>query len=167
MVFCIKQTNRWMGECKMKHKTNLTLNVKYTTTFLTLTLKYTTFEYTFTKILGYLTNTLFYLPHGLNMGIHKDYIPMMGGGGGFLRSSHLPVLTMYTQVDTRQGYLSICHQVPSLITYLCRDPHEMGTLPIRRWSKSWKEICCNHKQDEVAKCFSWIIFTNDSGWNSP
>jgi hypothetical protein len=45
----------------MKPKTNLTLNVKYTTTFLTLTLKYTTIGYMPTKIFKYLANTLSFM----------------------------------------------------------------------------------------------------------
>jgi hypothetical protein len=45
----------------MKHKTNLTLNIKYTTTFKTLTLKYTTAKCMPTKVLGYLANTLSFI----------------------------------------------------------------------------------------------------------
>jgi len=45
----------------MKHKINLTLNVKYTTTFLTLTLKYTIVGYMPTKVLENLANTLSFI----------------------------------------------------------------------------------------------------------
>ncbi len=45
----------------MKHKTNPTVNIKYTTTFKTLTLKYTSTGYMPTKVLTYLGNTLSFI----------------------------------------------------------------------------------------------------------
>jgi hypothetical protein len=46
-----------MGICKMKQKINLTLNIKYKTTFKTLTLNCTIAKYMPTKVLKYLVNT--------------------------------------------------------------------------------------------------------------
>ncbi len=100
------QMNRWMMRWKMKHKTNLTLNIKYTTTFKTLTLKYTTFGYTPTKVLGYLANTISFI---YLMGQVWVYIKIIswrwvrGGGRVFEKFTSTGSNYVY-QVDTQWGF---------------------------------------------------------------
>jgi hypothetical protein len=90
----------------MKHKTNLALNIKYTTTFKTLTLKYTTFGYTPTQVLGYLAKYPFlYLPHGSGMGVYKDYMLTMGMRWRWVFEKFTSAGSNYVYlVDTRRGF---------------------------------------------------------------